>query len=80
MKNLFERYIMKNLLERLTDEARQDLEQIKNDYPQSYELIHSEFNLKNSYLDLKYITILNLQNFGIAKGQSMLNIDLLFDK
>jgi hypothetical protein len=71
---------MKNLLERLTDGARQDLEQIKNDYPETYENIYNELTTKYTYLDLKYLTIVHLVNFRIAKGQSMLNIDLLFDK
>jgi hypothetical protein len=71
---------MKNLFERLTNEAKQDLESIRNEFPETYTNIYNELTNKYTYLDLKYLTIINLVNFGIAKGQTMLCIDTLFNK
>jgi hypothetical protein len=71
---------MKTLFERLTDEARKDLESIKNEFPETYTNICNELTDKYSYLDLKYLTIVSLVNFGIAKGHQMICIDEIFNK
>lgn len=73
---------MKNLLERLTPEAREKLNAINEQYPDTYNMLVRHLEAEENYFDLKWITIDILMThkvLGENFGNQGVGIGIIFE-
>lgn len=68
-----------NLFERLTPEAKQKIENLEEFFPSIYQMVTQDLKENQTYLNLKYHTIINLYTYNVVKGQDILEINKLFN-